>query len=129
MRDLIGIPFVNKGRDRNGMDCWGLTMAVMLKFGKEVPEIDVSCFDTIAIHAIYEGVKARWTWRKVEIPEPGDLVIMSIDLQHPDSVHHVGVYIGNGRVIHTLEKRESHLIRVDDPYWSRKIVEFRRWEG
>jgi cell wall-associated NlpC family hydrolase len=44
-------------------------------------------------------------------------------------VQHVGVYIGNGRVIHTLKKRESHLIRIDDSYWSLKIVKYYRWMG
>ena len=129
MRDLIGIPFVDRGRDRNGMDCWGLALAAMRHFGKDVPDFDVSCFDTLSIHAIYDGQRARWAWQKVEIPEPGDIAIMCLDPRYPEMVQHVGVYIGNGRVIHTLKKRESHLIRIDDSYWSLKIVKYYRWMG
>jgi cell wall-associated NlpC family hydrolase len=65
----------------------------------------------------------------VEIPEPGDLAVMRIDARFPEMVQHVGVYIGGGRVLHTMKKRESHLIRVDDPYWSRKIEGYYRWAG
>ena len=129
MRDLIGIHFVDRGRDRNGMDCWGLALAAMRHFGKDVPDFDVSCFDTLSIHAIYDGQRARWAWQKVEIPEPGDIAIMCLDPRYPEMVQHVGVYIGNGRVIHTLKKRESHLIRIDDSYWSLKIVKYYRWMG
>jgi cell wall-associated NlpC family hydrolase len=129
MKSLIGIPFLDRGRDRNGMDCWGLALATMRHFGKDVPDFDVSCFDTPSIHAIYDGQRAQWVWNKVDIPEPGDIAIMCLDPRFPEMVQHVGVYIGNGRVIHTLKKRESHLIRLDDPYWSRKISGWLRWTG
>jgi cell wall-associated NlpC family hydrolase len=129
LRDLIGIPFVDRGRDRNGADCWGIALLVLRHFGHTVPDFDVSCFDTLSIHAIYDGELARWAWQKVEIPEPGDLAVMRIDARFPEMVQHVGVYIGGGRVLHTMKKRESHLIRVDDPYWSRKIEGYYRWAG
>jgi cell wall-associated NlpC family hydrolase len=129
LRDLIGIPFVDRGRDCNGMDCWGLALAAMRHFGKDVPDFDVSCFDTLSIHAIYVGQKARWAWEKVDDPEPGDLAAMCLDPAHSGMVQHVGVYVGSGRILHTLKKRESHLIWMDDPYWSRKITRFYRWVG
>lgn len=66
---------------------------------------------------------------KVNTPEPGDIAAMSIDPEFPSLVQHVGVYIGDGRVLHTLRKRQSHLVKVDDPYWKRKIVGFYRWAG
>ena len=129
MRDLIGIPFLDRGRDRNGCDCWGLALLAMRHFGKDVPDFDVSCFDTPSIHAIYDGERARWAWQKVSIPEQGDLAVMCLDPRFPEMVQHVGVYIGAGRVLHTMKKRESHLIKTDDPYWNRKIVGWFRWAG
>ena len=125
LKDLIGIPFVDRGRDRGGMDCWGLAMAAMRHFGRDVPDFDVSCFDTRSINGIYE--RERGTWMTVCDPEPGDVVAMRIDASHPDMVQHIGVYIGSGRFIHTLKKRDSHIVRMDDPYWSRKIVGCYRW--
>jgi cell wall-associated NlpC family hydrolase len=129
MRGLIGVPFADRGRDLSGMDCWGLALAAMRQFGKDVPDFDVSCFDTLSIHAIYEGQKARWAWEKVEKPEPGDLAAMCLDPRYAGLIQHVGVYIGDGRILHTMKKRASHLVKADDPYWSRKIVSYYRWMG
>lgn len=37
--DLIGIPFINGGRDRNkGFDCYGLVMEVYRRCGIALPE-------------------------------------------------------------------------------------------
>jgi len=129
MRDLIGIPFVDRGRDRNGADCWGLAMMSMRHFGKVVPDMDVSCFDTPSIHALYDGERARWAWQKVDSPEPGDLGVMCLDPKLPHTMQHVAIYIGNGRMIHTMKKRESHLVKIDDPYWGKKIIAWYRWVG
>jgi len=101
----------------------------MQRFGHDVPDFNVSCFDTPSIHAIYDGQKATWAWQRVETPEPGDLAAMNLDALAPEMIQHVGVCIGNGRVLHTMKKRESHLVRIDDPYWSRKIQHWYRWAG
>jgi cell wall-associated NlpC family hydrolase len=130
LHDLIGIPFVNRGRDpKIGLDCFGLAREAMRLFGYDIPDFDVSCFDVPSIHAIYDKQRARWAWQKVDSPEPGDLIVMYLDPRYPDQVSHVGVCIGNGRAIHTLIKRESHLIRLDDPYWKIQCREFYRWAG
>lgn len=104
-------------------------MMAMRHFGKDVPEMDVSCYDTLSIHAIYNGERARWAWKRVEDPEPGDIAVMNLDPRFPEMVQHVGVYVGNGRILHTMSKRASHLIRIDDPTWSLKIVGYYRWAG
>lgn len=128
MRGYVGIPFVDRGRDRSGMDCWGLALAVLRnEYGKDVPDFDVCAFDTPAIHTRYEAERGRWI--QVEAPEPGDVAAMSLDSGHPGMVQHVGVYVGGGRILHTLKKRESHVVRADDPYWSRKIEGWYRWSG
>jgi len=128
--DLIGIPFADGGRDRKAMDCWGLAMAAMREYGRNVPDFSVSCFDTLSIYAIYDGQrKAQWAWKAVDAPVEGDLAVMCLDPSLPGFVQHVGVYVGNSRMIHTMAKRNSHLVRIDDPYWSRKIQNWYRWVG
>jgi cell wall-associated NlpC family hydrolase len=109
------------------MDCWGLAMAAMREFGKDVPDFAVSCFDSEGIGEIY--AKERWSWEAVNAPESGDLAVMCLDPSLPEIVQHVGVYVGNSRMIHTMVKRNSHLVRIDDPYWSRKIRAWYRWTG
>jgi cell wall-associated NlpC family hydrolase len=129
LRRLIGIPFVDKGRDLSGMDCAGLAKETMRVFGHEVDDVSVSCFDAVAVNAVYERAMLEGKWRKVEIPEPGDMGVMRLDPMCPNMVSHVGVYIGEGRMLHTLKKRESHVVRTDDPYWSVQIRAWYRWAG
>ena len=124
---LIGIPFLDGGRTLAGMDCWGLAREAMRRFGHEVPDFQVSCFDSAAISGIYEAEKGNW--ERVEVPEPGCVVAMSIDGRMPGMVQHLGVYLGAGRILHTLKKRESHIVRIDDPYWSGRIAGIFRWVG
>ena len=126
---LIGVPFVDGGRDADGYDCWGLAQEVMRRYGKDVPDFSVSCFDTVLINALFEGERAKWSWLKTGTPEPGDLAVMNLDPLSPQMIQHVGVYVGDGRIIHTMKKRESHLVRIDDPYWSKKIKAWYRWTG
>lgn len=127
IRDLIGIPFVDRGRSLSGMDCYGLAREAMRRFGYDVPDMPVSCGDALAAHAEYEAQRPLWT--PVSLPDPGDLCAMSLDLQHPELIQHVGVFVGSGRILHTMLGRDSHLIKIDDPLWSRKIRGWYRWSA
>ena len=122
------MPFVDGGRTLYGMDCWGLAMETMRRYGHEVPDFHASCFDATTIHSIYTREK-KHRWVRAAYPAPGDLAVMTLDPRHPELIQHVGVYIGGGRVLHTLDRRESHLIRMDDPFWSKKVRGFYRWTG
>jgi len=54
---------------------------------------------------------------------------MCIDPENPAAVTHVGVYVGGGRVLHTLEKRGSSTFMLSDRYFGKKIEGFWRWTG
>lgn len=128
MRDLIGIPFVDGGRDPAvGLDCWGLFRLAMTRFGHCVPDFDVSCFDTpeIAATAAVEAISGPW--ERISSPEPGCAVLMSLDPDLPGLIQHFGVYIGEGRFIHTLKKTRASLASVHHPFWSGKIKGYYRW--
>ena len=68
-------------------------------------------------------------WQKIEGPEEGAVVAMAIDPETPDAVQHFGICIGGGHFLHTLQKIKSCTMRLDDPFWSRKIRGFYRWTG
>ncbi len=125
-RELIGIPFVNEGRDpATGLDCWGLVMEAMRKRGLEVPDFKVNCFASKEIDGTY--TIAIRDWQKIEGPEEGAVVAMANDPEAPEAVTHFGVCIGGNRFLHTLEKIKSCTMRLDDPFWSRKIRGFYKW--
>ena len=127
-RDLIGIPFVDGGRDpATGLDCWGLVMAAMRKYGQEVPDFKVGCHSTVEIDGTY--VIAVRDWTKIEDPEEGVVVAMANDPDRPEAVQHFGICIGDGRFLHAMKKMNSCAPRLDHPFWKNRIKAFYRWTG
>ena len=39
VKDLIGIPYKDHGRDFSGMDCYGIAIEVLKRFGKNLPDV------------------------------------------------------------------------------------------
>ncbi len=54
---------------------------------------------------------------------PGDLLFFSTYRPGPS---HVGIYIGNGKMVHASEKRGITIDRIDDPYWQKRFLFARR---
>lgn len=126
VKDLLGVPFVDGGRDiKKGVDCWGLFVEVMRRFGYQVPDYKVSCFDAESIGGIYQaGVGA---WQRVGAAAPGLAVAMATHEAAPDMIQHFGVAISSRTFIHTLEKTGVIITKFSDPFFSRKIKGFYRW--
>jgi cell wall-associated NlpC family hydrolase len=128
LRDLIGIPFLQNGRNPAiGLDCWGLCREVLKRFGLDVPDFPQAVYDAIEIDARFSGETRTGRWEKIDAPVPGCVVAMAIDPDLPQAITHLGVYIGAGRVLHTINKLNSSLFRTDDRFWGRKIRGYYRW--
>ena len=125
---LIGIPFVDGGRTPDeGLDCLGLFILVNKEYGIAVPDHKVSCYNTLAI--TYEALKRiKDSWEKIDEPVEGCGVAFAIDPAYPGLVQHLGVYIGDGKVIHTIQKAQSSLLDVNHTYWKNKIIGYYRWK-
>ena len=128
--DLIGIPFVDGGRDpRIGLDCWGLVLEVFRRAGVTLPDYQIGCHQTEAIGVAVEGerLKGRWRhWHAFDAPAPS---VIAIRFNSPLLVNHTGVYIGGGRFIHTRELTGVAIERVDAPSWRHRIEGFYTPEG
>jgi len=127
MYNLIGIPFVNRGRDENGCDCWGLVRLVYKEFGVELPDYPISCFAYKQINN--EIDKCRSDWYSLKKPIAPCLVLFKTSSEYPDMCTHCGVFIGNNRFIHTFRKKESCIESLDHPYWSAVLEGFYRYAG
>lgn len=127
--DLIGVPFVDRGRDPVvGLDCYGLFMEVNRRFGQIVTDKNVACEDVVTASVeVPEDIAKHWAI--VESPAPGDAVAMALSGNHPGVVQHFGVYLGNGRFIHTLMKIGVMISRINDPSWEKRIKGFYRWRN
>ncbi len=121
--DYVGLPFKAGGRDRTGLDCYGLFALVLREqFGKEIPAYDGFGFnqgcDRAALAAFIEAHREDWT----EVPpgeeRPGDGILLRL-LGHPI---HVGVVIGKGWMLHVEDGIDACLERYDGPRWSRRVM-------
>ncbi|NIK56119.1 C40 family peptidase [Kribbella shirazensis] len=88
------------GPDR--WDCSGLTQAAWEQAGVQLPHYSVAQYEQI---------------RHIDEDElrPGDLIFWSLDPDDPGTIHHVGMYLGDGRMIHA--PRSGKPVQIDSVYY------------
>lgn len=131
---LIGIPFVDGGRDPGrdgGVDCWGLVMLAGLALGITFPDWPgVSCDDSASVGAIM-GMESmtpeRWT--PLDKPEIGAVILFKTDPDYPEVLNHAGICIGGPWFLHTQRKHHSLRARLDNPRWRLALGGIWRWNG
>lgn len=106
----VGLPFADHGRDRNGVDCWGLVRLVL----KEQKDIDVpsygetSALDLAKVAGIIARESAIEPWIPVKDVEPFDVAVMH---RRKDTVH-VGIMVTKELILHIEEKTASVLVPI-----------------
>ena len=97
--DLIGCKFKIHGRTKEeGLDCYGLAIEVLRRNGITLPDLwydeeTFSCRENLHFTLVENYVE------KVEKLEKNCIIEIKIQ----GLPKHIGVYIGNGKMIHTLE--------------------------
>lgn len=111
--DLIGKPYVYGGRGPDEYDCWGIVMEMYRRRGITIPDYERPETLMGITHLMQQEVQL-WT------PcSPAEGVAMYIRMSgHP---HHVGVYLGMNKFIHTYEGPNVVCIDRAD-IWKRRIV-------
>ena len=127
--DLIGVPFVNRGRSKDvGYDCYGLVKEVYRRYGYNIPEYDTDYTDTERINGLIAGNTKGYPWHK--IAEPKAPCLLAIRFGAPYGViNHTGVYIGDGMFVHTRERIGVNIDSIYSPAWRRVIVGFYEYVG
>jgi peptidoglycan DL-endopeptidase CwlO len=96
-RKYIGVPYVWGGTDpARGLDCSGLVQRVYSDLGVSLPRVS------------RDQAKAGTAVPSLDQARPGDLVAFG------SPVHHIGIYIGDGKMIHAPQPGEK--VRVQDVY-------------
>lgn len=119
--DLIGVPFADGGRGPDAFDCWGLCREVFRRFGVELPDYEICCYDAESF--IHQFTEERPLWRRHEPPGIPVPALIAIRFNAPN-VNHVGVYIGDGKFLHTREKTGVVVELLCSPAWRRRIEGF-----
>lgn len=89
----LGVPYVWGGASPKGFDCSGLVSYVYAQLGKKIPHYTVSIWNMYPVKVPYEQLA------------PGDLVFFR-------GLGHMGMYIGNGQMIHAPQTGD--VVKITD---------------
>lgn len=122
----IGLPFLDRGRDRNGLDCWGLVRLVMAEqFGialdSHATEYD-STEQPDQMAPVVDKEKKRW----VKIAAGHEALESVVVMRMLGQPIHVGLVIGDGRMLHILKGRNATHESYLSPVWKDRITGFYR---
>ena len=123
----IGLPFRDHGRDRSGVDCWGLVRLVMAEqFGVALPSLINEYRHTAdrAIGPLIEAESAHFTAIAAGQEKQGDIIVLRL---HGQPMH-IGLVLGDGQMLHAEDGIETSIARYRGPRWLDRIYGFYRYE-
>jgi len=110
---LVGTKFVSGGRDvRKGLDCWGLVMEVFKAHNRTLPDFTVDAFAFSAINALAGEEVGSRKWEQVHNPRDWNEPLVVLMRMHPNLITHVGAYIGDNKIIHTMKDTNAVVSKV-----------------
>ena len=124
MIEYVGIPFVNKGRNRSGCDCWGLVRLIYKeKFNTDLPDyLDYeTALDSVAIEPEITKVKNQ-EWIKIDRPKFGDVVLLNVT----GLPVHVGIVLLDKTMIHCITGAGTVIEKYNSLKWKDRIDGFYR---
>jgi cell wall-associated NlpC family hydrolase len=111
----VGLPFVDGGRDFNGVDCWGLVRLVLrTECGIEVPSYgETSAIDLAAVAGIVAHESALDPWLPVNgNVRPFDVAVM----YRRHAPIHVGIMATDRLLLHVEAKILTALVDLHSPH-------------
>lgn len=129
--DYVGLPFLQHGRDRNGIDCWGLVCLVYAEhFSKDLPSLIDGYDDTKyqnrgEINRLFNDEVRNWREINSGCEQPGDVVVLKVG----GVAMHVGLVIGSGNMLHIEQGINCAVERYDSIRWKHRLHGFYRHEA
>lgn len=105
----IGTQYVYGGETRAGTDCSGLVMSLY----RDVCGVKIPRTTRDQVRYCTQIARNRLV--------PGDLIFFGRGAS-PDSVSHVGMYIGDGRMVHASSSRGVIVSSFDSGYWAERYT-------
>lgn len=109
-RGYLGVPHCMGGTTARCMDCSGLIFRVFITHGITLP------------HNSEEQARYGRIITEREMLMPGDLVFFIRTYSTSRLITHSGIFIGEGRFIHTSSSRGVITTSLNDPYWSEQFL-------
>ena len=128
--EYVGLPFKDKGRDRDGLDCWGLLCLIYAeKAGIILPSYRddyVTAADHKALESLMQDSVGDWREVSESEAQPLDGVLM----RRGGIECHVGVVVKRGYVLHIgAEFNFSRIESYRSMRLEKRISRFMRHEG
>ena len=109
-RKYLGVPHCMGGTTMKCMDCSGLLFRVFATHGIQLP------------HSSEEQARFGKIISGTGILKKGDLVFFIRSYQTSQFITHSGIYIGNGKFIHTSSSNGVTITSLNDPWWSERYL-------
>lgn len=133
----VGLPFVDLGRDRDGVDCWGLVRLILAeRAGVDVPSLATSYHseaDTDAVAGVIESERHTGDWLKIPAGEERAFDVAEISMPVRTVAGwrfgslHVGIVVSPGWLIHVEHSTDAALTRYrTDQAMRRRVLGFWR---
>lgn len=122
INDYIGLPYLSRGRTRDGVDCLGLVILVLHDvFGVEIAnyldEYD-DAEDVAANGPAFEASATTWVAVLPGAERPGDVVL----LRRGKWPCHCGVVVEPGRMLHSERGADAALESYRETIWKKRVV-------
>ena len=146
-RQMSGAPYFHLGRGKSGIDCLGLMFYALEIDEREYVEVSQA-------HDLMGGYYAgsRWVYSRNDpkvkescrilqaaltkhlLPcrmddlQPGDVLLISFKSGQDGLGDHVGIFAGNGKMIHADLRRGVEEVKIPDKLWRRVVGVYRKPE-
>lgn len=112
-RGMLGVPYLWGGTTRRGIDCSGFTQYSYRKIGYDL--------NRTAVSQLANGIVVA----KADM-RPGDLVFFKNTTDNGRIATHVGIYLGDGKMIHSGASKGVVVVSLDQDYWQQHFLCARR---
>jgi cell wall-associated NlpC family hydrolase len=119
----VGIPFTQ-------YSCYQLIHHIyQQELGIEIPTITVDPnHSNKAFFTYLKQIKDSWVSIDLDSLKVFDVIAMAYIPEHPKVVQHFGIYIGDGKILHTLTKVGAHIVPINSPTIGTTIKGAYRWK-
>jgi len=122
----VGIPFRIFGRDRDGIDCYGLVRLVLAEqYGVTIPDMWYRTADDITEGFAHERAQSYWQPVAPKQALPGDVVVFRV-ARWPI---HCGIMVTPSTFLHAMPGNTHSVIEsLRSALWQRRILGMYRHE-
>lgn len=119
----VGVPYKDKGRSLEGVDCWGVPYLVLRELaGVEVPSYTESYAGAAEVREVSAlfGQLNSWPWRPVELGQEREFDVAFF--RTGNCASHCGIVVKPGWMLHVLDGYHARVEEFTGGRWSLRLL-------